>query len=132
LEGSWFNGREPDEHRYDFDLRRPDSYSGRLWFNPSEAWSLQVSYGYLASPEELHPGESLHRLTASAAYNIRVGASGVLAATAVMGRNDPTEEPETTSWLLEGNYETGGRSVLFGRAEEVGKTGRDLVLPAAL
>jgi hypothetical protein len=24
VEGSWFNGREPDEHRYDFDIRRPE------------------------------------------------------------------------------------------------------------
>ena len=132
LESSWFNGREPDEHRYDFDLRRPDSYSGRLWFNPSEAWSLQVSYGYLASPEELQPDESLHRLVASAAFNRPVGSSGVVAATAVMGRNRPSEGPDTGSWLLEANYETGGRSVLFGRAEYVEKTGEDLVLTPAL
>ncbi|HEV8336560.1 MAG TPA: hypothetical protein VGR67_09105 [Candidatus Polarisedimenticolia bacterium] len=131
LESSWFNGREPDEHRYDFDLRRPDSYSGRLWFNPSEAWSLQVSYGYLASPEELQPDESLHRFTTSAAYNLPVGPSGVLATTAVMGRNHPSKGPETSSWLLEANYETNGRSVLFGRAEYVEKTGEDLVLSTA-
>ena len=69
VEGSWFNGREPDEHRYDFDIRRPDSWSGRLWFNPSKARSFQASYGYLASPEELHPDESVHRLTASAVHH---------------------------------------------------------------
>jgi hypothetical protein len=132
VEGSWFNGREPDEHRYDFDIRRPDSWSGRLWFNPTEAWSLQASYGYLASPEELHPDDSVHRLTASAAYNVKVGVSGTLAAGAVMGRNDSSDEPSTSSWLLEANYGTGGRSVLFGRAERVEKTGQDLALPAAL
>ena len=132
LEGSWFNGREPDEHRYDFDLRTPDSWSGRLWFNPTEAWSLQVSYGYLASPEELQPDESQHRFTASATGNLPVGRSGVVAATAVMGRNRPSDGPDTSSWLLEANYETGGRSVLFGRAEWTEKTGEDLVLPAAL
>jgi hypothetical protein len=49
-----------------------------------------------------------------------------------MGRNDPSEEPETSSWLLEANYQTGGRSVFFGRAEHVEKTGRDLALPTAL
>jgi hypothetical protein len=37
LEGSWFNGREPDERRYDFDLRRPDSYSARLSIAPKPA-----------------------------------------------------------------------------------------------
>jgi len=132
VEGSWFNGREPDEHRYDFDLRRPDSYSGRVWFNPSDAWCLQASYGYLASPEALSPDASLHRLTASAAYNRSVGESGVLAALAVFGRNDSSQEPDTSSWLLEGNYETSGRSVFFGRAEYVEKTGDDLALTPAL
>src|SRR5262245_21871443 len=88
VEGSWFNGREPDEHRYDFDFRRLDSYSGRISFNPSKRWSLQASYGYLASPEELHPEVSVHRLTASAAYDSGIGSSGNLAVTAVFGRND--------------------------------------------
>jgi hypothetical protein len=132
VEGSWFNGREPDQHRYDFDLRRPDSYSGRVWLNPSDDWSFQVSYGYLADPEELHPGESVHRLTASATFNTEVAHSGVLATTAVFGKNHPAQEPDTSSWLLEANYETGGRSIFFGRAEYVEKLGEDLVLTPAL
>src|SRR5207244_3489725 len=127
-----FNGREPDEHRYGFDFRSLDSCSGRFWFNPSEAWSFQASYGYLASPEGLRPDESVHRLTASAAYNKKIGSSGVLGATAVMGRNDTSGQPDTSSWLLEANYDTGARSVLFGRAESVEKTGEELVLTPAL
>src|SRR5262249_5920402 len=51
LEGSWFNGREPDEDRYDFDLRVPDSFSVRLSLNPSANWSGQISYGFLKTPE---------------------------------------------------------------------------------
>ena len=35
LEGSVFNGREPDEHRWDFDFGRMNSVSGRVWFKPS-------------------------------------------------------------------------------------------------
>jgi hypothetical protein len=131
FEGSWFNGREPDEHRSDFDFRPLDSYSGRVWFNPSASWSLQVSYGYLASPEELHPDVSVHRLTASAAYTKRLG-DGALAATAVMGRNESSSEPDTSSWLIEGNYDIDRRNVVFGRAEYVEKTGADLVLTPAL
>lgn len=72
LEGSWFNGREPDENRYDFDFRAPDSYSARLSFNPTEALSFQVSYGYLKSPEEIEPDVSVQRITASALYNQRL------------------------------------------------------------
>ena len=72
-------GVAPPVDRYDFDVRRPDSYSGRIWFNPSEHWSLQASYGFLQSPEELEPTESVHRFTASASYARTVGASGSLA-----------------------------------------------------
>jgi hypothetical protein len=32
FEGSVFNGREPDENRWDFDFGRLDSYSGRVWY----------------------------------------------------------------------------------------------------
>jgi hypothetical protein len=131
VEGSWFNGREPDEHRYDFDFRPLDSYSGRVWFNPTESWSLQVSYGYLASPDELQPDVSVHRLTASGAYNKRI-AEGDLAATAVFGRNDSSAEPTTSAWLLEANYDIDGKNVVFGRAEYVEKTGEDLSLTPAL
>ena len=98
VEGSWFNGREPDEHRYGFDFRRLDSYSGRVSFNPFEAWSFQVSYGFLASPEALRPDESVHRLTASGTYAAKL-ASGVLAATAVVGRNDPSGQRDTSPAL---------------------------------
>src|SRR5437899_9046351 len=49
LEGSWFNGREPDEDRWNFDFRPLDSFSLRLSANPVRPVSLQVPYGYLAS-----------------------------------------------------------------------------------
>ncbi len=68
LEGSWFNGREPDECRWDLDLRRPDSYAARLTVNPTAGLSAQASCGHLASPEALHPDESVNRITASATF----------------------------------------------------------------
>ena len=86
LEGSWFNGREPDEDRYDFDLDSFDSYSGRLTVNPSPRWSLQVSYGYLDSPEALHPDEAVHRYTTSAIHTARWGNGRSWATTAALGR----------------------------------------------
>jgi hypothetical protein len=69
LEGSSFTGREPDENRYDLDRPRFDSWSGRLSFNPSKNWALQVSHAYIKSPESLHPDENIHRTTASAEYS---------------------------------------------------------------
>jgi hypothetical protein len=56
VEGSLFNGREPDEHRWDFDFGPLDSVSARVWFRPSEEWELQASTGFLKHPEELEPG----------------------------------------------------------------------------
>jgi hypothetical protein len=70
MEISSFTGREPNERRYDFDKPRFDSWSGRLSFNPSQNWALQVSHGYVKSPEELHPDENIYKTTASAVYSV--------------------------------------------------------------
>ncbi|MEO8182412.1 MAG: hypothetical protein ABI895_26545 [Deltaproteobacteria bacterium] len=132
LEGSWFNGREPDENRWDLDLRVPDSYSGRLTWNPNASWSLQGSYGYLSSPESLEPTISLHRVTASATYNQRMGDEANWATTFVFGENIASEGPPTHSFLVESNWDIDGHHVVYGRAEYVRKTGHDLVLTPEL
>jgi hypothetical protein len=67
LEGSVFNGREPDQHRWDLEFGKLDSASARLWFKPSAAWEVQVSTGRLKEPEELEPG-NVERTTASASW----------------------------------------------------------------
>jgi hypothetical protein len=51
VEASSFTGREPGENRYDLDKPKFDSWSGRLSFNPSKNWALQVSHAYIQSPE---------------------------------------------------------------------------------
>ena len=129
LEGSWFNGREPDEDRYDLDLRVPDSGSVRLTVNPSASWSAQVSYGYLTAPELLEPGVNTQRVTASATY-AGAPAGHELGATLVLGRNMPFEGPSTNASLLEGSVAVGSGVVAFGRVEWLAKTGADLALPA--
>lgn len=55
LEGSVFNSREPDQHRFNFDPPRLDSYSGRVTWNPEKQWSLTAGYGVLKSLESLPP-----------------------------------------------------------------------------
>ena len=65
LEGSNFTGREPDQYRYDIDKLRADSWSGRLSWNPTPELALQVSYGFVKRPEDLHPDENVRRTTAS-------------------------------------------------------------------
>jgi hypothetical protein len=132
LEGSWFNGREPDERRWDLDLARPDSYSVRLSLAPTPAWSTQISYGHLASPEALKPGVAVQRITASAMYDHALGASGHWAALASFGANKEQGEALGSSFLVEANVDLDGRNVVFGRAELVQKEGADLVLAPPL
>jgi hypothetical protein len=127
LEGSIFTGREPDEDRYDFDRPRFDSYSGRLSWNPTQNLALQVSYGYIKSPEELHPETKIHRTTASAIYNLPLGHDTNWSNSFVWGQNNATKEGKTQSFLIESNYQR-GRNTFYFRWERVQKSGHELVL----
>jgi hypothetical protein len=125
LEGSWFNGREPDQDRWNFDLRPFDSYSLRLSATPEEHVALQVSYGYLASPESpqfLGVVLGVSRVTAS----VQVSLAGA-DLTAVWGRN--LEVTPLDSFLLEARVALTVKDAVFGRLERVDKTAHDLVVP---
>ena len=86
LEGSVFNGREPDENRYNFDAHKWNSRSARLSFSPNHNWSTQISYGFLRSPENQEPNADVERTTASLEYN-RPMKAGNLAMGFIWGRN---------------------------------------------
>jgi hypothetical protein len=64
FEGSVFNGREPDEDRWDFDFGPMDSVAGRVWVRPAPAWEVQASTGYLREPEAVEPGNAVRTTTA--------------------------------------------------------------------
>jgi hypothetical protein len=130
LEGSWFNGREPDQYRWDVKAPHLDSYSGRLSWNPEPEWSAQVSYGFLASPEELHPEESEHRATASLMNTRSLGDGRILATTVSWGQNIVAGE-RSNALLAESDWQVSALYTLFGRVEYVQKTGEELNLPAA-
>ncbi len=119
IEGSLFTGREPDQFRWDFDPPHLDSYSGRLSFNPTANWALQVSYGFLKSPEELTPNVNQQRVTASATYNLPLK-SGNWQTTFGWGRNYDHPGNTLDGFLLE-SAATFGRHTVFGRAENVQK-----------
>ena len=72
IEGSVFNGREPDDNRWDFDFGPLDSVSGRFWYKPTDRWEFQVSTGHLTHPEELDP-DDVQRSTASGSWMRRTG-----------------------------------------------------------
>ena len=115
LEGSLFNGREPDEERWDFDFGRLDSVSGRVWFRPTTQWELQVSTGHLTNPEELEPG-NVQRTTTSAAW-FTPRSDGFDAVTTGYGIN-VAHETHRQSVFVEGTRRR-GRNAIFGRAELV-------------
>src|SRR5207248_11376776 len=129
LEGSWFNGREPDERRWDFDLRRPDSYAVRLSVAPAEQLVGQVSYGHLASPEADEPG-ALDRGTASPTHHVAFADAGGADTLLAFGLN--RMQGTRVAGLAESTIDLDGANVVFARLEYVQKRGRDLVLDPPL
>jgi len=127
IEGSIFTGREPDEDRYDFDQPQFDSYSGRISWNPTQNLALQVSYGYIKSPEALEPDLKRHRTTASVIYDLPLGHDSNWSNTFVWGQNHDTSEGKTQSFLVESDYQR-GRDTVYVRWERVEKSGHELVL----
>ncbi len=133
IEGSIFNGREPDQHRWDFDFGALDSVATRVWFRPNERWELQASTAHLKEPEALEHG-NIQRTTVSAGW-LKKHESDFSAITVAYGRNN-REGDDQNSFLAEGTRHTGANSV-FGRfevhqAERVplatGRTAHDLGL----
>src|SRR5438270_9527664 len=100
LEGSAFNGREPDENRLTFDFGPLDSWAARVSIAPGRNWAAQYSFGRLIHPEQLEPG-NINRQTASVTYN-RPFARGNWASTLIWGQNDKRVVKTTQeSFLLE-------------------------------
>jgi len=129
LEASAFNGREPDQNRWDFDPIRLDSYSGRLTLNPDAHWSFEGGYGYLKSPEALNPTESMHRITASVQHGTTLGSDGQVATTFIWAANKHSTMPGLShSFLLESEAILDKSNTLFGRTELVQKSAEDLVV----
>ena len=133
LEASLFNGREPDEHRYNFDYQGKslDSYAARVSLNPAPQWSLSASYGYLKSPEELHPAESQRRISAVVLHSAKFGAHGLWSSALIYGANKHSgDDSFQNSFVAESNLDLDGRNTLFGRIEVVNKRAEDLAIPA--
>jgi hypothetical protein len=131
IETSSFTGREPNEHRYDFDKARFDSWSSRLSFNPSKNWAIQVSYGYLNSPEELHPEENINRTTASVNYSLPLSDNGSFDLVALWGMNKIKGSKEENAFLIEGSWQK-EKLTLHSRYEYVQKSVHELNLNEAV
>ncbi|ALD20008.1 hypothetical protein [Hymenobacter sp. DG25A] len=128
LEGSNFTGREPDEHRYNFDKPRADSWAGRLNWNPTSNLALQVSRAFLRQPEVLHPNEDVKRTTASIIQSNQWSDGRYLASALVWGMNQNiSDEHSHTSHsvLAETNLQL-GKPAVYGRYEFVQKSAEEL------
>jgi len=120
LEGSVFNGREPDEKRYTIDFAPLESWSVRASLQPTRDWSLQYSFGHLTQPEALELTD-IERQTASVSYN-RPLAAGNWATTLLWGRNHKLEEDTVqNSYLLESTINFKRRNYAYTRLELLDK-----------
>lgn len=116
LDASIFTGREPDQHRWNFDSARFDSYAARLSFNPIPDIAAQVSYGYLKSPEQLEPQVNTKCTTASISYN-KAWTQSNWQITAAWGLNQNKPGHTLNGCLVESAVELHQKHVVFGRAE---------------
>jgi hypothetical protein len=122
IEASGFHGREPDEFRWNIDSGKIDSWSLRGSVNPAPNWSAQYSFAHLTSPEALHPGEDLQRMTASLMYN-RPLSRGNWASTLLWGRNRNLQTGLVwNGYLAESTLRFKERNYVWGRIENVDRT----------
>ncbi|HKP39328.1 MAG TPA: hypothetical protein VJT71_20895 [Pyrinomonadaceae bacterium] len=130
LEGSIFNGREPDENRYNFDAHKWNSRSARLSIMPNSNWTMQVSYGFLRSPEASEPTTDIRRATASVQYN-KPFEHGNWASAFIWGRNHTSSPGEThnlNGYTFESTVNFLDKNYLYTRLELVDKN--ELLRPA--
>lgn len=115
---SGFKGREPNQDRWDFESPKLDSVSGRLTYNPTEEWSMQVSAGRIDEPEQLHPDEHTDRLTASATWH-KAFVAGHWQTTVAWGRNKEGHSGAQNAFLLETSLTPVPVHTVFGRWESL-------------
>ena len=115
VEVSRFNGREPDQHRWNIETGPLDSTAIRLSWNPTPELSLQGSWGKFIDPEQLEPGVDQKRWSASALYAREIAPGLKFAATLAWGRKS-TEDHDDDAFALEASLKHRGWTV-FGRGE---------------
>jgi hypothetical protein len=120
IEGSVFNGREPDEKRYTIQFAPLDSWSARLSVAATKNWTAEYSYGRLEHPEALEPG-SQRRQTAAIEY-VRPFTRGSWATSVIWGRvHQVFDNHNLNGYLLETTANFTLRNYVFSRIELVDK-----------
>jgi hypothetical protein len=120
VEGSAFNGREPNEQRWSIQMAALDSWSARASIAATRNWIAMYSYGKLIHPEALEPGNE-KRQSASVEYN-RPFANGNWATSAVWGRKHKDDTgTNLNSYLLESTVNFKRNNYAYTRLELVDK-----------
>jgi hypothetical protein len=120
IEGSAFNGHEPNEERWSIQLAALDSWSARASVAPAREWAAQYSIGHLDHPEALEPWNQW-RQTASVEYGHPM-AGGNWATSLVWGRvHEISAGVNLNSYLLESTLNFLRRDYVFTRMELVDK-----------
>lgn len=123
IEGSVFNGTEPDENRFNFDKMKFNSYSGRISYNPIDDISLHVSAGFVKNPES--DGTDVIRRTASLLYAREINSKSRIDASLIWGQNKDGVAGAQNSFIEEAEYYISGNS-FYTRIENVEKTRHEL------
>jgi hypothetical protein len=120
LEVSRFNGREPDQHRWNIETAPLDSTAVRLSWNPTSYLSLQGSWGHFEDAEQLEPGVDQKRWSASALYAKEITPGWKLAGTLAWGRKTIKEHHgavlKDDAYVAEASLKHGPWTI-FGRGE---------------
>jgi hypothetical protein len=121
FEVSRFNGREPDQHRWNIETHSLDSTSARISWSPAPGWTLQASHGDIRDPEVTQPEVYIRRDTASITYD-GLYEGRPWGFTLAYGRNDkrwPRAHSHLPGWLLETTVEPIDSHTFFARAERI-------------
>lgn len=117
IEASRFNGREPDQHRWNIETGPLDSTSFRFSWNPARTLAFQGSWAHLVDPEQLEPNVNQTRWSASAQWADEVAPGWHAAATLAWGRKSSLGHNDD-GVAAEGSLKSGTWTI-FGRAEMV-------------
>ena len=141
LEGSAFNGREPDDYRFNLDYTgaRLDSYSGRVTAAPNANLTMSAWAGYVYGHDRLDDPTGMQRYGASILTVRNRPNGGAWTNGIVWGMNihhhsarfhshEPGAKTYTASaaLLLESSIDLNPRTSVYGRIEQVQKTADDL------
>ena len=117
VEASWFHGREPDEHRWDLDLARLDSWAVRGVVDAG-GWTVQASGGRFHQPE---PNEFFEVTKLSASISRTADSPrGPIAATVAWGQ-DRGFYGVTMGVLAEAHWQPTADTAFYTRGEIVDK-----------